>query len=127
MQRCANVGRVAGTTLGVSTLSDHLEAIGARLELVAVFEDDDRSVPCTSERNRLPDPRSTSTRPAVGAWWNPKSRSGRHPSVARRCIPSGQRSDTANEGQVGSVLANSGQQVGAIVDGLGDIHAVLGC
>lgn len=29
----------------VSTLRDYLEALGARLELVAVFEDDDRRVP----------------------------------------------------------------------------------
>jgi hypothetical protein len=29
----------------VSTLADHLEALGARLELVAVFDDEDRRVP----------------------------------------------------------------------------------
>jgi DNA-binding Xre family transcriptional regulator len=29
----------------VSTLRDYLEALGARLELVAVFDDDDRRVP----------------------------------------------------------------------------------
>jgi hypothetical protein len=29
----------------VSTLADHLEALGARLELVAIFDDEDRRVP----------------------------------------------------------------------------------
>lgn len=31
--------------VSVSTLRDYLEAIGARLELVAVFDDDERRVP----------------------------------------------------------------------------------
>lgn len=31
--------------VGVSTLRQYLEALGARLELVAVFDDDDRRVP----------------------------------------------------------------------------------
>lgn len=31
--------------LWVSTLAEHLEALGARLELVAVFDDEDRRVP----------------------------------------------------------------------------------
>jgi len=35
----------------VSTLRNYLEALGARLELVAVFDDDDRRVPVNLGRN----------------------------------------------------------------------------
>ena len=33
------------TDVRVSTLREYLEALGARLELVAVFDDDDRRIP----------------------------------------------------------------------------------
>ena len=45
----------------VSTLRQYLEALGARLELVAVFDDEDRRVPITSAATTRPDRAAVST------------------------------------------------------------------